>query len=64
MDIGCQSGKWLYLSVNKGAEQPAGMGPCGSNLVAGQEEFVLGGNSISVGVKDSEVWHPKMPRSN
>ena len=25
MDIGCQSGKWLYLSVNKGAEQPAGV---------------------------------------
>ena len=60
MDKGCQSGKLLCLSVNKGAEQPAGVwDPCGSNLMAAQEESVLGGNSITVGVKDSVVWHPK-----
>ena len=52
MDIGCQSGKWLYLSVNKGAEQPAGVWDHGSNLVAAQEESVLGGNPVRVGVKD------------
>jgi len=61
MDIGYQSGKWLYLLVNKGAEQQAGVWDH-AGVILCRSGGVRPGRSISVGVKDSEVWHPKMPK--